>query len=234
SDLYAVNGFNGALSDKIPLNRSLPDIRHYGCKAKMYIESLPTVSVVVPFHNEHWNFLKDKLDKHLAEHMPKVRVIRLARRSGLITARLAGAKEATGDVLLFLDSHTEANHLARHMHKVRVIRLARRSGLIKARLAGAKEATGDVLLFLDSHTEANVNCRLAEDISLQMDKCIPLKNYGNKSSSTWSRSTQPIALHYRTAVCPFIDVVAFDTFEYRAQDEGARGAFDWEFFYKRL
>ena len=29
-------------------------------------------------------------------------------------------------------------------------------------------------------------------------------------------------------------MIAYDTFEYRAQDEGARGAFDWELYYKRL
>lgn len=46
--------------------------------------------------------------------------------------------------------------------------------------------------------------------------------------------SDPIATNYKVCVCPFIDVVAYDTFHYRAQDEGARGAFDWNFFYKRL
>lgn len=54
-------------------------------------------------------FLKEKLDDYLTKHLPKVKVIRLKSRSGLITARLAGAKQATADVLIFLDSHTEAN-----------------------------------------------------------------------------------------------------------------------------
>ena len=46
--------------------------------------------------------------------------------------------------------------------------------------------------------------------------------------------TEPIAEDYKTVVCPFIDVIDYENFAYRAQDEGARGAFDWEFFYKRL
>lgn len=104
------------------------------------MSELPTVSVIVPFYNEHFStllrtcysvlnrspaellveiilvddfsskkFLHDELDRYVAEHLPKVRIVRLPERSGLIIARLAGAKVATGDVLLFLDSHTEAN-----------------------------------------------------------------------------------------------------------------------------
>lgn len=54
-------------------------------------------------------FLHKKLDAYVSTHLPKVRIVRLKERSGLIIARLAGAKIATGDVLIFLDSHTEAN-----------------------------------------------------------------------------------------------------------------------------
>ncbi|KAJ8725219.1 hypothetical protein PYW07_016177 [Mythimna separata] len=192
-ELYSVNGFNGALSDKIALNRSLPDIRHPACAKKTYIASLPTVSVVVPFHNEHWSTLL-RTAFSVLQRSP----------STLIKEVLLVDDASTKD---FLKDKLD-DYLAKNMPKVRVVRLEKRSGLITARLAGAKQATADVLLFLDSHTEANVNW------------LPPL--------------LEPIALNYRTVTCPFIDVVAYDTFEYRAQDEGARGAFDWEFFYKRL
>ena len=56
-------------------------------------------------------FLKDKLDNYVAETWPDgiVKVVRVPQRSGLIRARIAGAKAATGKVLVFLDSHCETN-----------------------------------------------------------------------------------------------------------------------------
>ncbi|KAF7642327.1 hypothetical protein LDENG_00259950, partial [Lucifuga dentata] len=54
---YRENGFNIYVSDRISLNRSLPDIRHPNCKKKLYAEKLPNTSVIIPFHNEGWSSL---------------------------------------------------------------------------------------------------------------------------------------------------------------------------------
>ncbi|XP_050689081.1 N-acetylgalactosaminyltransferase 6-like isoform X2 [Eriocheir sinensis] len=192
-ELYKVNGFNARLSDEIALNRSLKDIRHPKCKDKLYLTSLPTAAVVVPFHNEHWTTLLrtatsayNRSPKHLLKE--------------IILVDDASTKEFLGKQL--------DTYLAKHLPIARVVRLPERWGLIRARLEGAKHATADVLIFLDSHTECATNW------------LPPLLD--------------PIKRDYKTAVCPFIDVIDFETFEYRAQDEGRRGAFDWEFYYKRL
>jgi len=55
--------------------------------------------------------LKDNLENYVAENFPPglVKIVRQPERLGLIKARMAGVKEARGEVLVFFDSHMEVN-----------------------------------------------------------------------------------------------------------------------------
>ncbi|KAM7407544.1 hypothetical protein PAMA_003321 [Pampus argenteus] len=131
--------FNVYLSDQIPVDRAIPDTRPDMCAQSLVHDDLPSTSVIFCFVDEVWSTLlrsvhsvlnrspphllkeiilvddfssKDYLKKQLDVYMsqfPKVRIIRLKERQGLIRARLAGAAVAKGEVLTFLDSHIECN-----------------------------------------------------------------------------------------------------------------------------
>ncbi|TDH07001.1 hypothetical protein EPR50_G00118810 [Perca flavescens] len=131
--------FNVYLSDQIPVDRAIPDTRPSMCAQNLVHDNLPSTSVIFCFVDEVWStllrsvhsvlnrspprllkeiilvddfstkeYLKEPLDKYMS-HFPKVRIIRLKERQGLIRARLAGAAVAKGEVLTFLDSHIECN-----------------------------------------------------------------------------------------------------------------------------
>ncbi|KAK4475833.1 hypothetical protein MN116_001085 [Schistosoma mekongi] len=190
-----LNGFNTYVSEKVKVDRSIKDIRYPKCKGALYSENLPSVSIIIPVYEEHWETLMRTIASILNRSPLKL------------------IKE-----IILVDDGSSRKHLKerldRHLSKtypdsrVWVIRLKEREGLIRARLAGAKLATASVLVFLDSHCEANTNW------------LPPLLD--------------PISKNYRTVTCPFIDVIDADSFEYHAQDDSARGAFDWYFYYKRL
>lgn len=129
--------FNLRRSDSIPLDRPLGDMRHPDCKRIVYGDNLPIASVVFVFYNEpatplmrsvhsvlnrtpahllheivliddcsDTDWLKQPLEDYL-KLMPKVKLVRLKARSGLMRARTAGAEASTGEVVVFLDSHIE-------------------------------------------------------------------------------------------------------------------------------
>ncbi|NXH16828.1 GLT10 acetylgalactosaminyltransferase, partial [Bucco capensis] len=138
---YRENGFNIFVSDKISLNRSLPDIRHPNCKNKLYLEKLPNTSVIIPFHNEGWSSLLRTVHSVLNRSPP----------------------ELVAEVVL-VDDFSDREHLKKRLEdymaqfpNVRILRTKKREGLIRTRMLGASVAIGDVITFLDSHCEANVN-----------------------------------------------------------------------------
>lgn len=88
------------------------------------------------------------------------------------------------------------------LKRVRLIRTNKREGLVRARLIGATFATGDVLTFLDCHCE-----------------CV----------SGWLEPLlERIAENETVVICPVIDTIDWNTFEYYMQSaEPMIGGFDW-------
>lgn len=166
----------------------------FRCQKKKYFKELPTTSIVIPFFNDHLSVLMRSVHS----------VINRAPAHLLKEVILVNDRSDKEELYGELESY-----LARNFDgKAHVIHLPERGGLITARIVGAMAATGDVLVFLDSHIEASINY------------LPPLLD--------------PIAEDYRTCVCPFIDVIDAQNYQYRAQDEGQRGGFEWNFLYKRM
>ncbi|XP_054619764.1 polypeptide N-acetylgalactosaminyltransferase 15-like isoform X1 [Dunckerocampus dactyliophorus] len=118
---------------------SLPEVRHPECLGELYSESLPSASVVICFHDEAWAILlrtlhsvlntapkaflmelllvddfstQDNLKTMLSEYVSNldgVRLIRSTKRLGVGGCRSLGASRASGEVLVFMDSHCECH-----------------------------------------------------------------------------------------------------------------------------
>ncbi|KAI5643644.1 glycosyl transferase family 2 domain-containing protein [Phthorimaea operculella] len=281
---------NVYLSDRIAYNRSLNDHRNPACQRVVYDAELPSVSVIIIFHNEPYsvvirtiwsvinsarrdqpwykkaNFvdretgrtmhlgypgqdpnsqyvylkeiilvddnstlpeLKGKLSHYIRTRMPPnmIRILRLPERVGLTRARLAGARYATADTLVFLDAHCEAqpDWMRPLLQRIKdapnavvmpiidvidstnmyysVADPAFFQGLMLARIRGARSARGNVLIFLDAHCEAGAD---------------------------WLRPLlQRIRDKRDAVVTPLIDVIDQTTFELEAAEEFQVGGFNF-------
>lgn len=141
--LYEKTGFAVIVSNKISVNRSLPDLRHENCRDIRYLRKLPAVSVIVIYYNEILSVLKRTLhsiwNRTPAELLEEI--------------ILVNDNSTYGDLYEPLENYVNLNF----PNKVMIINLKERKGLMSARMEGARKATGEILLFLDSHVEVNTN-----------------------------------------------------------------------------
>ncbi|KAI6175587.1 Polypeptide N-acetylgalactosaminyltransferase [Aphelenchoides bicaudatus] len=142
--IYRQNGYDGYASDQIALDRSIKDIRHRACKDMTYIEKLPSVTVIFPFHDEHNSTLLRSVHSILNRSPPGV-------IQQIILVDDASTKPFLHEPLEEYLRNAKIDHI------VKVVRTQKREGLIRARQIGARASTSEIMIFLDAHSEANYN-----------------------------------------------------------------------------
>ncbi|XP_059168212.1 probable N-acetylgalactosaminyltransferase 9 isoform X3 [Physella acuta] len=171
------------------------------------------------------DFLKEKLENYIADTWPDgvVRLVRTTERSGLIRAKIAGAKAATGDVLIFLDSHCEVNTgwiepLLNRIHEDRTAVLCPEIDLIdKNTLQYGGTGSASVGGFWWS---LHFSWRPMPNREVQR-RSSPIEPY--RIEPLLSRIAED-----RTAVlCPIIDAIDDKTLEYSSNGGYQIGGFTW-------
>nr|XP_053643687.1 polypeptide N-acetylgalactosaminyltransferase 2-like [Cherax quadricarinatus] len=105
----------------------------------------------------------------------------------------------------FSDDPQDGAWLARY-RKWGSIREERGEGLMRSRVRGSDAATAPILTFLDSHCECNQH---------------------------WLEPMlERVAEEKTRVVCPIIDVISMDTFQYIGASADLRGGFDWNLVFK--
>lgn len=142
--LYSINRFNLAASDKISVDRKLPDARKLACRRKEYdLKKLPNTSIIIVFHNEAWSTL-----------MRTVHSILNTAPQHLV-AEILLVDDASNRTFLRESLEYYVNNLSSVRGvDIKIIRSTSRIGLIKSRLLGVEKARGQVLTFIDAHCEA--------------------------------------------------------------------------------
>ncbi|XP_037316134.2 probable polypeptide N-acetylgalactosaminyltransferase 8 isoform X2 [Pungitius pungitius] len=165
-------GYNAFLSDRLPLDREIPDTRPPRCAEKKYPEDLPSLSVILIYLDEALSVIKRAV-RSVIDRTPA----RLLKEIILVDDH-----SSDEDLKEKLDEYVYSVHEERP-GLVKRVRHSERLGLTRARLSGWKAAAGDVVAILDAHVEVHVQwaepllARIKEDRTVMVTPVFDKVNY---------------------------------------------------------
>ncbi|XP_017274400.1 probable polypeptide N-acetylgalactosaminyltransferase 8 [Kryptolebias marmoratus] len=143
--LFEKYGYNVFLSDRLPLDRALPETRDPRCLKKSYPKDLPTVGVVLIYLNEALSVLKRALRSIVN------RTSKNLLKEIIMVDDNSSNENLKGDLDVYVKSLEDENPSLR----ITRVRHNEQKGLAYARASGWRAATADVVAILDAHIEVH-------------------------------------------------------------------------------
>ncbi|XP_031614185.2 probable polypeptide N-acetylgalactosaminyltransferase 8 [Oreochromis aureus] len=182
--LFQRYGYNAFLSDRLPLNREIPDTRPPRCAVKNYPKDLPTISVVLIYLDEALSVIKRAIcsivDKTPARLLQEI--------------ILVDDHSSNEDLMEKLDEYISFIHEERP-GLVKKVRHSEQLGLTQARLSGWKVAEGEVIAILDAHIEVHVQwaepllARIKEDRTVILTPVFDKVKYDDLTLSPYNSAS---------------------------------------------
>uniref|UniRef100_A0A8C2FQH0 UDP-N-acetyl-alpha-D-galactosamine:polypeptide N-acetylgalactosaminyltransferase 18a n=1 Tax=Cyprinus carpio TaxID=7962 RepID=A0A8C2FQH0_CYPCA len=138
-------GYNGYLSDRLSLDRAIPDLRPDGCRNISYPSSLPQVSIIFIFVNEALSVILRSV--HSVIHWTPSHLL----KEIILVDDNSNNAELSEHLQRFVD---ETNQ--QRPNFIKVVRHDRQEGLIRSRVSGWRAATAPVVALFDAHVEFSV------------------------------------------------------------------------------
>ncbi|XP_017328996.1 polypeptide N-acetylgalactosaminyltransferase 18a [Ictalurus punctatus] len=138
-------GYNAYLSDRLSLDRAIPDLRPDGCKNISYHASLPQVSIVFIFVDEALSVILRSV--HSAMRRTPSHLLR--------EIILVDDSSNNADLRKNLQTFVEETN-QRRPDFIKMVRHTKQEGLIRSRVSGWRAASAPVVALFDAHVEFNV------------------------------------------------------------------------------
>ncbi|XP_019959146.2 probable polypeptide N-acetylgalactosaminyltransferase 8 [Paralichthys olivaceus] len=143
--LFQKYGYNVFLSDRLPLDRVLPDTRDPRCANKTYPKDLPSLGVVLIYLNEALSVIKRAL-RSIIDRTPKNILKEI-----IMVDDSSSNEDLKGD----LDVHMKSLERENPTLVISRVKHSKQRGLAYARVSGWRAATADVVAILDAHIEVH-------------------------------------------------------------------------------